>query len=410
MGLITNSLLWCSILLKTTGFKSSLSGTIFCVAIAVYLITYPSALAQETTHKAAAYPGNLKFYTGFFPFHNCLLVTIVGVSKKDKYSAILKLLIEDVYRGAYRQGSMLRVEVYTNRPNSDLISRVIAGVFPSSLGFLSALKGTTQIVAFNEPSPKEDLSESKISDIKDIRNIWIPYGGKTFGKAEIEHIKSIIQNSPTEPAQAKAAFEKFMEHKWTVERLNDFCRPETQQVAACPFDLVPQHDWSGTLHQNEVSRLFGKKINYYACVEGSVPTVYSINGFSKKDRLAWDLRMTDPDLEEWTDDDFLLFRVYRSIYQSSFAHWSVNYRKKTKAKNYWTLFPDDNGALIKDMAGNATSYRCRLRNGKAFTAILTKDKPQLVDKILIDGKFDQGWNDMYKDNLRNLARSNNFEK
>jgi len=382
----------------------------FCAAVAACLITHPSVLAQETTHKAATHPGKIKLYNGFFPFQSCLLVTIKGVSKKDKYSAVLKLLIVDVYRGTYRQGSMLTVETYTNSPNTDLISRINEGVHPSSLAFLAPLKGTTQIIAFNEPSPNEDSSESKKSPIEKIGNLWIPYGGKPFGKTEIAQIKSIIKNSPTEPAQAKAAFEKFMEHKWTVERLNDFCRPETQQVAQCPFDLVPQYDWSGPLHQKQSSRLFGKEINYYACVRGSVPTVYSINGLSKKDKLAWDLRMTDPDIEEWTDDDFLLFRVYRSIYQSSFAHWSVNYGKNQKAINYWTLFRGDNGTLIKDTAGNAASFRCRLRNGKLFTAILTKDKPQLVDKILIDGKFDQGWNAMYKDNLRNLARSNNYGK
>jgi hypothetical protein len=410
MGLTTVSHMRCSILLKTIDFKGSLSRIVFCAAIAACLIAHPSALAQGTTHKAAAHPDKLKLYTGFFPFHSCLLVTIKGVSKKDKHSAVLRLLIADVYRGPYRQGSTLTVETYTNRPNSDRISRIIGGVSPSSLAFLSSLNGTKQIIAFNEPSTTEGLSESKKRPIKEIRNLWIPYGGKTFGKVEIAQIKSIIKNSPTEPAQAKAAFEKFMEHKWTVERLNDFCRPETQQVAQGPFDLVPEHDWSGPLHQKQASRLFGKEINYYACVKGSVPTVYSINGFSNKVKLAWDLRMTDPDIEDWTDDDFLLFRVYRSIYQSSFAHWSVNYGKNPKAINYWTLFPDDNGTLIKDMAGNATSYRCQLRNGKIFTAILTNDKPQLVDKILIDGKFDQGWNEMYRDNLRNLARSNNYGK
>lgn len=399
----------CNLLLKTMNLRGSFARSLFCAAVIPCLIITPSSLAQGTTDKNAAHPGKVTLYTGFFPFHSCLLVTIKSVSKKDRDNAVLKLLIEEVYKGSYSPKSTLTVSTYTNRPHSDEISRVVAGVHPSSLAFLSSLKDTRQIIAFNEPSPDNGLNKSRKSPIKHVSNLWIPYGGKSFGTEEIGQIKSIIKNSPTKPAQAKVAFEKFMEHKWTVERLNDFCRPETQQVGLCPFDMTPRYDWSGPLHKDQASRLIGKEVNYYACVRENVPTVYSINSFAKKDGFAWDLRMTDPDIEEWTDDDFLLFRVYRSIYQSSWAHWSVNYRKNPKAINDWTLFPDDNGTLLKDKDGHATSYQCRLRNGKRFTATLTKDKPQLIDKILIDGTLDRGWTEMYKDNLSNFARSNNFD-
>jgi hypothetical protein len=340
----------------------------------------------------------LKLYKGFFPYQTCLQITINQVLKKPNKVLLVNATIEDVYRGNYKKGSSLSVAIVDN------------DTAPTSFAFLSALKNTRQIVAFNfVPKSYVQTDEPrKPYDAPAICNIWLPYANIGFQSKDITQLKSLIKDSATEPTQARAAFQRFLETKWTTVRINELCCPETQRNWLLAFDhpANKKTDWWGTLHADKTKALSGKKVNWSAQVSNNVPIVYSINVDSPDTNISgWDLGLTDPDLEEWTSEDFLKFRLGKSINQAAFADWSVNNKVNPHTTDYWGLFNSrSNETLIKDKNGKVSSYQCRLDNGKTLTAILTTNQYPTIKEFLINNKIDTGWNDMYRNAMINLKK------
>ncbi len=350
---------------------------------------------EQSTSEVSTVHQTLKLYKGFFPYQSCLLVTINQVLKKPNKVLLLNATVEDVYCGNFKKGSSLSIAMKDY------------GIPPKSLAFLSALKNTKQIIAF-------DLTPKWMGSSEDLRRVsanpicslWIPYAHRGYQSNDIAQIKALIKDSPTEPSQARAAFQRLLETKWTTVRINDFCRPETQRNWLSPVDGTAIVDWIGTLHNGKTTELSGKKVNWRAEVSNNVPLLYTINIQSPDSNIAgWDLRLGEPSLEEWTDENFLIHRVGKSIEQAAFACWCLNQKNHPAATNYMSLFSGkSNECLVKDQSGKVTCYQCHLSNGKTLTAILTNDKLQSIDKLLINGKIDPGWNDMYKLSLANLAK------
>lgn len=360
------------------------------------VLANPALTEEQKASKVSTEHQTLKLYKGFFPYQSCLLVTINQVVKKPNKVLLVTATVEDVYRGNYKKGYPLSFAM------NDY------GATPALFTFLSPLKSTKQIIAF-DPTPRSNGSFEDLRRVSanPICNLWVPYAHRGFQSKDITLLKSLIKDSPTKPAQAKAAFQRLLETKWTTARINDFCRPETQRNWLSPLDnpAVMKPYWVGTLHASKVTELSGKKVNWSARVSNNAPVLYTINIASPDPNIAgWDLGLDDMFLEEWTAEDFLKFRVRKSIHQASFAHWILNHEIHPADAKYWSLFSGRDETLVKDKNGKVTSYQCRLENGKTLTAILTTDKLQSIDKILIKGKFDPGWNNMYKNNLSNLGK------
>jgi hypothetical protein len=373
----------------------SLQG-LFLSLLSIAALAKPVLAEEQSTSKVSTVHQTLKLYNGFFPYQSCLLVTINQVLKKPNRVLLLNATVTDVYRGSYQKNNHLSVAVVDN------------GVTPTSFAFLSSLKNTKQIIAFNI-TPERDGSFSWLRTVSDtpICNLWIPYAGKGFQSQDIAQIKSLIKDSPTQPVQAKAAFQKLLETKWTTDRINEFCRPETQRNWLISYDnpAVMKPFWDGTLHASKVLELSGKKVNWSARVSKNAPTVYAINVTSPDPNIAgWDLGLTDPSLEQWNADNFLIFRVSKAISQAIFADQCLSHNIQSETKDYYIFSSRTEETLVKDKNGRVTSYQCRLENGKTLTAVLTTDKLQSIDKILIDGKLDPDWNTMYKKSMFNLGK------
>lgn len=259
-------------------------------------------------------------------------------------------------------------------------------------------------MAFNI-APKWDPNP-KIPGAKDrVCNLWIPYAGRGFTQRDLAQLKALIKDSPTQPAKAKAAFQRLLETKWTPGRINDYCRPETQINWLSCFDGTGMNDWTGKLHASKASALKGKTIKWLADVSNNSPILYTINISSPDQNFSgWDLQLADPSIVEWTDQDFLLFRVKNSIELAAFALASLNKFVQPAESDYLHLFSVTGASVVKDQSGKGTACLYRLDNGKTLTAVLTDDRSQSVDKILIDGKFDPGWTAMYKDYPSNLKK------
>lgn len=366
--------------------------------------TTPKPAPIQTANKANSKQPTLKLYKGYFPYYACLQVTIDEVIKKPERVLLLKATINDVYRGKYKKGSTLTVTVNDNDATPASSALIVNGVSPSSFAFLSTLKNTRQIVAFNI-APDWYANPIKPKPSNRICNLWIPYAGKGFTQKDLTQLTTLIKDSPTQPAQAKAAFQRLLETKWTPDRINDYCKPETQRNWLSPFDGTGMIDWTGTLHAGKDSALHGKTIQWLADLSNNSPVRYTINiSTTDPNYSGWDLRLADPSLVQWTDEDFLLFRVQRSIELAAFALASLNHFDLPAETDYMSLFYVREASVVKDQSGKVTACQCHLENGKTLTAVLTDDKSQSVDKILIDDKFDPGWTAMYKDYPSNLEK------
>ncbi len=367
---------------------------LFILSFSIPLLIYPALAKEQHTDRVSTEPQTMKLYKGFFPYQACLRITINHAIKKQ-HAIVLSGTIDDVYSGNFKKGSLIALSL------NDF------DMTPESFSLpLAVLKTKKQIVAFNYLQ-KNDLSFNDLRKLSDnpICNLWIPYAGRSYQSASIERLKSIIQNSPTGPAQAKAAFLRLLETKWTVDRINDFCRPETQRNWQCPAEGSPMGSgWRGTLHSTKAKELSDKKVTWSAEVHNNVPYLYTINvDSSDRNCAGWDIECINPSLEEWASEDFLIHRVGKSIQQAAFADWCFNHEQQPPSSGYLGMFSArSDETVIKDETDKVTRYQCRLRNGEKLTAVLTNDQLQSIGKILINGKFDPGWTEMYSQGLLNL--------
>ncbi len=370
---------------------------LFLISISIAVLAKPVLAEEQKTSKVSTEHQTLKLYKGYFPYQACLLVTINQVVKKPDRVLLLKATVEDVYLGSYKKGSQFAVSLYYDDEG------------PNSFSFLSAQKNARQIIAFNHwPKDAESFDELVKVSKNPIGDLWLPCAGRGFHSQYIALLKSIIRDAPTQPAQKRAAFQKFLETKWTTDRINDFCRPETRRTygEATWHSANYGNDWqSSPMHADKKAELGGKTVDWQASADNNTPTFYNIIVFSKLESVAWDLEHTNPSLEVWTDENFLIHRVGCSINQAAWAHWILNHELHPSSTEYHHLILDrSKETVVKDKTGKVTSYQCRLSDGTTLTAILTKDKSQSIDRILINGKLDSGWTDMYKNNLSNLAK------
>lgn len=368
---------------------------LFLISISIAVLAKPVLAEERKTSKVTTDKPTLKLYKGFFPYQACLQVTINQVVKKPDRVLLLKATVEDVYLGSYKKGSPLAVSLHGDDEG------------PKSFSFLSALKNTKQIIAFNHWPKDGDSFDDLLKVSKNpIPDLWIPYAGKNFQLNDIAQIKALTKNAPTEPPQKRAAFQRFLETKWTTNRINDFCRPETRRTygEATWHAANYKNDWHiSPMHADKKAELGGKTVDWQASVDNNTPTQYNITVSSPS--TGWDLEHTNPSLEVWTDENFLIHRVGYSINQAAWAHWILNHELHPSSTEYRHLIIDrSKETVVKDKTGKVTSYQCHLSDGTTLTAIITKDKSQSIDRILINGKLDPGWTNMYKNGLRNLAK------
>ncbi|MDQ5968467.1 MAG: hypothetical protein QG625_4624 [Cyanobacteriota bacterium erpe_2018_sw_39hr_WHONDRS-SW48-000098_B_bin.30] len=361
----------------------------------------PKTAQTQTANQANSKQPTLRLYKGYFPYHACLQVTIDEVIKKPERVLLLKATINDVYRGNYKNGSSLYFSFFDELDG------------PISFSNLNSLQNSRQIIAFNpwleeinKPEPNQSVKKLRHISKNSISDLWIPYAKKGFKPCDIAQIKALIKDSPTQPDRARAAFQRLLETKWTPDRINDFCRSQNQWPAGGASEHTANYrdDWcSSPMHANKTAELCGKEVTWQASVQNNVPTYYNIFVSSKGDNSgSWNLEVASPSLEEWTDDDFLIHRVSQSIAQSAYAQFIVNAHVHKKAAIDSGLFNNrSKETVLKDKNGIATAYQCQLDNGKTMTAVLTHDTSKSIDRILINGKLDRGWTDMYKNSKAN---------
>jgi hypothetical protein len=334
-----------------------------------------------------------QLYKGFFPYQACILVTIDKVETKTKPILLLKATVESSYLGNFLKGSPLVVGFY-----EDLHG-------PNTFSFLSSLKTTKQIIAFNRYTDHPDADLKRVSR-NPIRNLWLPFAPTQIQESDVAQIKELIKASPTQPKQRRAAFQKLLETKWTPERINDFCRPETRKTLGQATEHAANYpdDWyPNPMHLDKTNQLNGMEITWQASADMNTPTWFNIHAFSPTDKMAWDLEASTPSIENWSDDEFTAHRIGYSLKQAAWAYWIIHRDHRPAIPAYYSLVVDRlKEQLVRDKIAHVRAYQCLLSDGTTLTATLSADHFPTIDKILINGDLDMGWTEMYKNNLKNL--------
>lgn len=334
---------------------------------------------------AASETKKLSTNNSFFPYSECVEIMVDTVTA-DKLKSILLLegVVKRVYCGRFREGERLSVSM-----NDVRLERT------------SDLKtNSKQVVAFNLVPEWKGSYDRLRKQAVPVCNLFVARDPQ-----QVNELRSRIIQSKKSRLESKSAFENYLEQRWSANRINDFCRPETQRNWLVPFNSTKSGAsfWKGELHKSEHDELKGKKVYWSASLNYGIPVSYSVY-VTAPESAGWNVELAEPSLylEEWTSDDFLKYRISESIRQALFSDWSVNMEKDLKTTERLNLFSNrSEDSLLRDEKSKVVAYRCRLSDGNDLTAILTQK--QDVAKIMIDNIEEPAWSEMYRKRAQNLA-------
>lgn len=335
---------------------------------------------------------------GFFPYNACLLIRLnkvgrVKVYKSQRfYDVKFEATIERAFRGSFQRGE----NIVCSLPFWDMAPK-------STEKVLSKLVGTKQVIAFCFMSETYGSYDSLKKAGTPVCNLYLPFEGKVPDEADLAELKAEIKKSDSFPGGTKAAFKRYLESRWTTARINDFCRPENQRNWLSPFSSPWTEGWEGTIHENRSDDLRGKEAFWTAHAFLEQPELYAVR-VSEPNTAGWELEFADPSIERWSDDDFLIYRLGKSIERAFFNDWSANLNNRKRNEKLNRLFLNrTNESISKNKGGKTESYRCRLKNGSSFCAVLSPEGD--IDEILINNSADPVWNQIYHQTLVNLKRA-----
>jgi hypothetical protein len=243
-------------------------------------------------------------------------------------------------------------------------------------------------------------------------NIATPFPAQLFSNSDIQHLRVKLKNVVENNIKLKAILQKYLEERWTVERVRKFCQPERRiaqpyQNLMCPNSFV----LSGELYPSLKGEL--GDVTWYCGVDNNVPDQYSVcvkrktnsSGLSSPD--LWVLGSGQPGFSSYTEDDFNNDLVAESLSSCARNYDSVH-RETTKPDLTKYILGRTNEQVIKERDGRVTAYSCVLSNGAKLVAEL--DQNLSIKSILIDGKPDKDWTRAVAEAAENIDILNRIEE
>jgi len=224
-------------------------------------------------------------------------------------------------------------------------------------------------------------------------NVTTPFPGNKFDDADVEGLRRKLKKVVENNSKLRAILQKYLEERWTAERIKTFCQPERRIVH--PFMDVLQTEpftLEGQLYP-ELSTEIGD-IRWYCGVNDNVPVLYSISvrrkavlGDSERPDI-WNLEASFPGFNKWSDDEFVLYLVSSTLSECASNYERVN-GKVAGSSLYSQASQVTNKQLIRDQDGRLRAYSCSLHDGKNLIAEL--DQNLSIKSILVNGKLDKDW-------------------
>jgi hypothetical protein len=319
-----------------------------------------------------------------FPYNYCLLVTIESAkldSSNNGKDPELNFMahIEESLFGEFSMAGAVGFACAASDAN----------VLPN--GPLSSMAGKRCVWMFQE----QGLTESNLLYMQRFSS---PFPNQKFSEADLERLREKMKSLNDESQRCKDALQSYLEHRWSIGRIRDFCRPETRYPPG-EQNLVyySGKTFEGQLYPEAEAEI--GQVTWYANVYDGVPDGYSVN--VRRGNSRWNLEISSPSLKQFSEDDFVKLRVARTL-TSCLRNYDLTHPGIRSGKMYthYRLWPSRGDDLIRDQGHRVFAYRHIFPDARILTVGL--DKKLSISSIKIDGKDDELWNKAYAEANKNI--------
>lgn len=243
-------------------------------------------------------------------------------------------------------------------------------------------------------------------------NIAAPFPAQVFSNSDIQHLRVKLKNLVENNIKLKVILQKYLEERWTVERVRKFCQPE-RRIAQPVQNLMCRNSFvlSGELYPSLKDEL--GDVTWYCGADNNVPDQYSVC-VKRKTKSAglnspdlWILEFGQPGFSSYTEDEFNIDLVAESLSNCA-RNYDIVHRETTKADLSGRVLGLTKAQIIKAQNGQVTAYTCVLSNGATLVAEL--DQNLSIKSILVDGKPDKDWTKAVAEAAENIDILNRIEE
>jgi hypothetical protein len=257
------------------------------------------------------------------------------------------------------------------------------------------LIGTKCVVSF-------DCGEKGIGDAYRILAPGGPFPEQKYSAAEVKELTAKFKVSSAYLKQMKSDLQKYIECRWSKERIKQFCQPQTRLLPHVPDFL--QDSQEGTLKGRlypETEQELGK-VSWSCNIEAGMPVGYEVDVDRGKHQF-WILEIACPSILSFTDTD-LTKNILAQKLRNGWLTF-VFLQSKTKRVNGNELStggPVSLTKLIRNDKGLITGFEASLQRDQTLTA----DSSDHLDisNVLVDGKPNAFWNDICAQESQNMDK------
>ncbi|MBN8662704.1 MAG: hypothetical protein J0M35_20215 [Candidatus Obscuribacter phosphatis] len=250
---------------------------------------------------------------------------------------------------------------------------------------IEKLVGKTCVLAFNPNKESEG--------VRDVNHIETPFHSQKYNSADVAALTSGLNLSSGYLVNLKTALQKYIEDRWSVERIEHFCQPD---VRSLPFmqSLLPMESdqvLAGRLYPDE-SKALGK-VQWYCVLQKGVPNEYQAEVW-RSNHERWVLEIGCPSDSQLTDEGINENILWQKLMNAYSAYRAGTSRKgPTMQKALGDVFLNSITNFTKDKSGRITGLKGIVANGQVLTADVSEALN--ISNILIDGKPNTYWTEIY---------------
>jgi hypothetical protein len=348
-----------------------------------------------------------------FPNRQCVMATIEEVRPADSTGDILVSANIDELLLVDKEDALSKFLANDADKKSILKLRLMAGSNEEREQLKQLKTGMKSILGFDwswfEP---HDALFWKWQECR-LVNVTTPFPGQIFSAGDLERLRTRLTWARENNEKLKNALQEYLEDRWTVDRIQKYCKPE-RRVAQPLSDLLRiNHSMflDGQLYPS-LEKEIGK-VSWYCGVDSGIPDQYEVNvsrptnvpGLKRPD--YWILESTFPNISKLSDDEFVINLIRDTLFNNGF-NYDRTHRDSTKTDLLKGIYQVTDKRLIRAKDGNITAFTCLLSDGKRLEAEL--DHALTIKSIQIDGKQDKYWTEAVLNAAKNIDTLNRIDE
>lgn len=324
-----------------------------------------------------------------YPYRACLLCVIQSVRRNVNDGRIeLKVIIKDPIldnsppvnpKGNYSEA------LYCNfKKDQNLFLSfnkfVPQNVFPKKT--FDKLKNSLCVWSFNP----DDRNGNTIF----IEDVSAPFPYQSFSTVDIKLLKERVERQNEKLDVLHTQIEASIKSDWTVDRIQQFCRPQTQCVTPPPM-LKSLQGWpifTGRLYEGEVHSI--GKVFWTAAIKDGQPTGYCLNISQTGDKL-WTVGRTSS-LASFNQNEFLKYLLKITLQNSMLKYQMQNWQNNRPPESIQLYSLNQIDLLIKNELNELVGFEATLNNGSRMVGRTDKEAHVLSLQVGCNAEANAIWN------------------